>query len=247
MANFKDHFSRRAADYASCRPSYPAALADFLVDICAEPGLAWEAGCGSGQLSLLLAQHFGRVAATDASRQQLGQASRRSNIAYWCATAEDSPLAGGTADLAVAAQAAHWFDLESYYREVRRVLRPGGAVALVTYGNVRLDDRFEPLLESYREMIASYWPPERRCVEEGYRSLPFPFRELETPALQMEADWPLDRFIGYLQTSSAVQAMLRKRGETSMHSLTRRLTSAWGRSRTTRRVRWPLTLRAGRL
>ncbi|HSR51781.1 MAG TPA: methyltransferase domain-containing protein [Acidobacteriota bacterium] len=156
-------------------------------------------------------------------------------------------LAGGTADLAVAAQAAHWFDLESYYREVRRVLRPGGAVALVTYGNVRLDEQFEPLLESYREMIASYWPPERRCVEEGYRSLPFPFRELETPALQMEADWPLDRFIGYLQTSSAIQAMLREQGRAPMRDFRRRLAAAWGRAGAPRSVQWPLTLRAGRV
>lgn len=247
VATFKDHFSDQAAVYAACRPTYPRALADYLFEISPENGLAWEAGCGSGQLSVLLARRFRLVAATDASRQQLAQARRRPNIAYWCAPAESSGLAPGTADLAVAAQAAHWFNLEAYYREARRVAGPGAVLALVTYGNVGLGQNLEPLLDSYRRMIASYWPPERRFVEEGYRSFPFPFEELKTPSLKIETHWTLDQFVGYLRTSSAVQALERRQGQAPMQTFRRRLASVWDPPQEARRVHWPLTIRAGRL
>src|SRR5204862_514321 len=69
--SFEDHFSEIAAPYAAHRPSYPAALDDFLARLAPETRLAWDAGCGSGQLSVLLAGPFDRVGATDASAAAL--------------------------------------------------------------------------------------------------------------------------------------------------------------------------------
>lgn len=71
---FKDHFSVLARDYARNRPVYPAELIDFLAGVAPRAERAWEAGCGSGQFTRLLATRFQRVAATDASIQQLGHA-----------------------------------------------------------------------------------------------------------------------------------------------------------------------------
>ena len=50
---FKDHFSDRASGYASHRPVYPPELVDYLAAHCGDvhPLTAWDAGCGSGQLS----------------------------------------------------------------------------------------------------------------------------------------------------------------------------------------------------
>src|SRR2546425_2341275 len=101
--------------------------------------LAWDAGCGSGQLSVLLAERFARVIATDASPEQIAQATPHRKVAYAVAPAEASGLPPRAADLAVAAQAAHWFDLAAYYAEVRRGGRPGAGVGLVGYGLVDLD------------------------------------------------------------------------------------------------------------
>ncbi len=133
---FKDHFSEISAAYAAHRPSYPAALVDFLARLAPARRLAWDAGCGSGQLSVLLAGAFERVVATDASPEQIGRAASHARVEYRCARAEESGLPERVADLATAAQAAHWFDLPSYYAEVRRVVRPGGIVALISYGVV---------------------------------------------------------------------------------------------------------------
>ena len=49
--DFKDHFSEVAAAYAAHRPTYPPALVDLLARLAPARRLAWDAGCGSGQLS----------------------------------------------------------------------------------------------------------------------------------------------------------------------------------------------------
>jgi trans-aconitate methyltransferase len=105
---FADHFSQVAARYAAYRPHYPAALVDALADRADTRGVAWDVGCGSGQLSVALAKRFARVIATDPSRAQLDAALHHPSVDYRCEPAEASTVAD--ADLVVAAQAAHWFD-----------------------------------------------------------------------------------------------------------------------------------------
>lgn len=247
---FKDHFSAVAAAYAAHRPTYPTALVDFLAES-APPRreLAWDAGCGSGQLSVLLADRFARVIATDASPEQIAQATPHRKVQYAVAPAEASGLPPRAADLAVAAQAAHWFDLASYYAEVRRVGRSGAVVALVSYGLVRVDHAEIDLLlqRFYSEVLGAYWPPERRHVEDGYRSLPFPFDEIAAPHLEIHASWALAQVVGYVETWSAVWALERTKGPTPLAAFRRALAGVWGPAGTVRAVRWPLALRVGRL
>jgi hypothetical protein len=157
-------------------------------------------------------------------------------------------LADRIADLAVAAQAAHWFDLPGYYAEVRRVARPGAVVALISYGNVRADATVGPLIDQfYSEALGPLWPPERRVVEDGYRSLPFPFQELATPPFEIRVDWTLADMMGYVDTWSAVRAMERVEGRGPIVAFGSKLARAWGDPQTARPVRWPLSLRVGRV
>jgi SAM-dependent methyltransferase len=243
---FVDHFSDRAADYARHRPGYPAELVDFLASSVRGRDLAWDAGAGSGQLSLLLAERFARVLATDASAEQLAAAPSHPGIVYRRALAGDSGLPRGSADLAVAAQAAHWFELGPYYAEVTRVARPGAVFALVTYAAPRVDGPAGRVVGRFhREVLAGHWPPERRHVEEGYRLLPFPFREVSAPELEMLAQWDLPRVLGYLSTWSAVRALERAEGPKPFEALERELARAWGDPDEARPVRWPLSLRVG--
>ena len=111
---FKDHFSARSADYAVYRPTYPAALVDYLAGLCAATELALDAGCGTGQLSVLLARRFHHVVATDASPQQIEKAEPHPGVEYRVAPAERSGLPDASVDLVAAAQAAHWFDLPAF-------------------------------------------------------------------------------------------------------------------------------------
>jgi len=63
-SGFHDHFSQVAAGYAVHRPTYPAAVAALLAELAPRRDLAWDNGCGSGQLSVLLAGRFARVIAS---------------------------------------------------------------------------------------------------------------------------------------------------------------------------------------
>jgi len=244
---FKDHFSDVAAAYAAHRPSYPAALVDFLARLAPARRLAWDAGCGSGQLSLLLAGPFERVVATDASPEQIARAAPHAKVEYRCAAAGVSGLPDSVVDLATAAQAAHWFDLPAYYAEVRRVARRGGIVALISYGVVTAGSDLDAVIQPfYRGALAAYWPPERRHVDDGYRSLPFPFEELDAPAFEIRLDWRLEDLVGYIGTWSAVWALQQAEGQGPLATLGRELGSAWGPA-AVRTVRWPLALRVGRV
>jgi SAM-dependent methyltransferase len=245
---FKDHFSQIAAGYAAHRPTYPAALVDVLARLAPARRVAWDAGCGSGQLSRVLAGRFERVIATDASAEQIARAAAYAGVEYRCAPAEKSGLPGGAVDLATAAQAAHWFDLPAYYSEVRRVVRAGGTVALISYGVVTVSGELDAIIGPfYRDVLGRYWPPERRHVDEGYRTLAFPFPELEAPALEIRLEWSLEALLGYVRTWSAVWALERAEGPAPFAAFRAVIADAWGSPELVRPVRWPLALRVGRV
>src|SRR4051794_24102231 len=124
--SFPDLFSGHAALYARARPTYPDNLIAELAELARGSALAWDVGTGNGQAARLLARHFDRVHATDASPQQIAEAEPHPQIEFSAEPAERCSLPNGVCNLVLAAQALHWFDLESFYAEAQRVLRPGG-------------------------------------------------------------------------------------------------------------------------
>jgi SAM-dependent methyltransferase len=248
VSAFKDHFSTGSAAYAAYRPTYPRALVDFLADASPSTELALDCGCGSGQLSTLLAERFSRVIATDASAQQIANAEPHANVEYRVAPAEASGLPDGSADLVTAAQAAHWFDLPAFYAEARRVARPGGIVSLVTYGVIEMDEPVHAVVRRfYRDVVGPYWPPERRHVEEGYRAFGFPFEEFPAPPLDIAVAWTLNELSGYAETWSATRAAEKALGREPVERFRQALAQAWGEPEMRHTVRFPLSLRVGRV
>lgn len=245
---FKDHFSALATGYAAHRPTYPAALVDFLAGLVPTRHLVWDCGCGSGQLSMLLARAFDRVIATDASRDQIASALPNDKIEYRCAPAEKSGLPDGSADLITVAQAAHWFDLPAFYEEARRVGRAGAAIALLTYGIAEIAPDIDGVTGAfYRIVLDGYWPAERVHVEEGYRSLPFPFAEIVAPEFEIRVEWRLEDLTGYIKTWSAVGALRKAQGDEPLQRHFADLAEIWGPPSSRRTVRWPLALRIGHI
>lgn len=248
MKGFEDHFSGVAPAYRDFRPSYPRALASWLASQAPARSCAWDAGCGSGQFSEVLAGAFARVLATDASAQQIALARLAAGVEYRCAPAENSGLPAHCADLVVAAQAAHWFRLPDFYAEARRVGRPGSLLALICYGRNEISPELDALVDQYADVTAGpHWPPERAAVDALYRELEFPFAEVPAPAFALEERWDLPRYAGYLGTWSATQRLLAAGGADAHREFLAALTRAWGDPRAVRRIRWPLGLRAGRI
>jgi SAM-dependent methyltransferase len=242
--SFPDHFSAIAARYATFRPTYPAALVDALASLAA-PGTAWDIGCGNGQLAVALASKFTRVIATDPSQAQLDAAIRNPRVEYQCSPAESSGLPDASVDLAVAAQAAHWFDWPRFVDEVGRVAKPGALIALVSYGNLDLDGTVGEAVERYRYVVEPYWPPERVHVDNGYQDLVLPWPAVRAPAIDMTAQWSRDELLGYIQTWSATARLVESEGMDAVDALRADVTAAW-QPDDVRTIRWPLAIRLAR-
>lgn len=246
--SFKDHFSKGSADYATYRPSYPIELVEQLAAISPSQQRALDCGCGTGQLSTLLAKRFHEVIATDASDEQIKQAKACKNVIYRTALAENSGLDNATVDLITVAQAAHWLDLEKFYSEVWRIAKPEAVIALITYGVLHVEGDIDRHIQDfYYNTIASFWPIERRHVEDGYSNLPFPFQQIELPQLNIEVQWNLQQLIGYIKTWSALKAAEKALGTNPIEQILPSLQSEWGDPTIKKQVTWPLSIRAGRI
>jgi hypothetical protein len=145
------------------------------------------------------------------------------------------------------AQALHWLDLPAFYAEADRVLVPGGVLAVWSYATQRLDDGAldAMLTRFYTEVVGPFWPEERRHVEAGYLTLPFPYIEVQTPEIAMTEQWTLAQLLGYLGTWSATERFRETEGYDPVPRLGEELAQAWGDPDSARRVRWPLSVRAG--
>jgi SAM-dependent methyltransferase len=245
---FHDHFSGVAARYADFRPHYPAALFDYLTTLVPADSLVWDCAAGNGQATRGLAERFKKVIATDASREQVASAAPHPNIEWRVAPAEQSGLADASAGLITVAQAVHWFDFSRFYAEVNRVLVPKGILAVWAYGVLAIDGEAVNQLafDFYENTVGPYWPPERKLVAEGYRTIPFPFAELTPPLFHMETHWTLEQLLGYFSTWSATSRYIKVTGKNPLEQLRADLTGAWGGVKSPRRIVWPLSLRVGR-
>ena len=123
-------FAAVADAYDRARPSYPLQAAEWLTGRI--PSTVVELGAGTGKLTDLLLQLGHDVLATDPLDEMLAHLRlRHPELRVATAPAEQIPVATRSVDTVVAAQSFHWFDAEKALREVARVLKPEGRVALV--------------------------------------------------------------------------------------------------------------------
>ncbi len=248
----KDYFSTQSKSYKQYRPEYPDHLYDFLTTTLPNDATIWDCATGSGQAAEALRRHAGTVVASDQSGAQLGNAPRDTSVQYVQAVAEAMPLADHTVDLVTIGQALHWFDFEPFYAEVRRVLKPTGHIAAWTYSFLSVSPQLGPDIDAairwfYADVVGPYWPNERRWVDDQYRSIPFPFIDLDTPAFAIKVNWDLAGILGYIGSWSAVQRYKEARGADPVALLAARVVPLWGEATSRRSLSWDLALRFGRL
>lgn len=244
--SFPDHFSKQSSDYARYRPVYPAELYEYLASLTPEHDRAWDVGTGNGQAAIGLARHYRSIIATDPSEQQIVLATPHERVTYRVATAEHGVIEDRSIDLVTAALAVHWFDLNRFYAEVKRVLKPAGVLAVWTYNLTGITPEVDRVMESYyHDVLGEYWPPQIRWVDEHYQTLPFPLDEIAAPEFALEATWSLADLFGYLSSWSAAPKFEEARGYDPLDEKRASFAAAWG-AEPNRAVRWPMYLRVGK-
>lgn len=243
---FEDHFSALAETYLKYRPTYPSVLFEYLASICNDHKQAWDCGTGNGQAARFLTEHFDNVFATDASKEQLAQTSDHPKIMFKNEPAEKVSLINESTDLVTVATAVHWFNFEKFYAEVKRVLKPGGIIAVWGYHLFSITPGVDKLLiKYYKEILNNYWPEQFHFVDSRYADLPFPFAELIPPNFEMITDWDLNQVAGFLDSWSGTKIYLQKTGNHPLDIIWSELNNEWGNKKVKRKIFWPLHMRVG--
>ncbi|PWB74233.1 MAG: SAM-dependent methyltransferase [Anaerolineales bacterium] len=244
---FEDHFSAQSSQYAQYRPKYPGALYAYLASLAPARSLVWDCGTGNGQAAVGLADFFERVYATDASADQIAHAHTHPRVEYHVESAEHISLEADNVDLVTVAQAVHWFDFDKFHAEVKRVLKPGGVIAVWTYHLPEITPRIDrALLRYYSEVLADDWPERIRYLEARYQTLPFPFAEIAPSSFVMETSWDLRQLAGFLDSWSATQRYRERTGIHPLEEIWEELTNDWKDETEKRLIRWNLHFRIGR-
>ena len=131
---------------------------------------------------------------------------------------------------------------------MQRVARPVGLLAVWCYQLHTITPEIDAVVTRlYSDIVGADWPPERRLVEDGYKSLSFPFEELAPPPFQMTHSWDFSHILGYLGSWSSTQRYQKRTGRDPVELIKAELAQAWGDLDQERQVTWPLHLRVGRI
>ena len=241
----KDLFSRQANQYAAFRPTYPKELYDFIFSHVTSFTTSWDVGTGNGQVARDLSKRFEKVIASDTSAKQLENAYQAENIFYF-QTGETILFSGRRFDLICVAQAIHWFDREKFYTEVKRVGKPNSTIAVWGYGLLSVNSEIDILVRDfYVNIIGPYWDSARKLVDEEYKTIFFPFSEIQTPPFSFSFYWTLAEFQGYLNTWSSVQKYIEENNSNPVENLIAKIQPSWGLEKM--EVKFPLFLRLGKI
>ncbi len=251
MSEFKDYFSTQSRAYSRFRPQYPEDLYEYLSGLCEDHDLAWDCATGTGQAARGLSGYFDNVVATDASAAQIANAEGPGNVVFRRGLAEKTGLAAQSVDIITVAQALHWFDLNGFYKEVKRVLKPNAVLAVWTYNLLEVGEYdIDQIIKKFDEdIIGAYWPDERQLVRDNYAAMAFPFNETDVtiPEFNMTMLWSLDELMGYLATWSSVVAYKAARGEDPLKEVFSDLCTVWGAANDRKNIKGPLSFKIGRI
>src|SRR5690606_20007468 len=242
----KDNFSSNSDQYARFRPTYPPEFFDFLNSLLPVKEMAWDCGTGNGQVAHELAKTFDRVFATDISRSQIDNAVQADNIQYSIQPAEQTNFENNSFDLIVIAQAIHWFEFKKFYAEVRRTAREHAVICVVGYGLIKISEQIDLIIANfYENVVGKYWDAERKYIDEAYRTIPFPFSEIQTPSFVNAQEWTLEHLIGFLNTWSAVKHFINQEGYNPVEQVRAEIAELWERE-AIKTVHFPIIQRIGR-
>jgi SAM-dependent methyltransferase len=247
VSNFKDYYSKQAAEYSKYRPDYPRELFQYLNSITLNHELALDGATGNGQAAKGLAEFFDKVIAIDGSKAQIEYAFQHPKIEYRVGKAEVTKLEPKSADLITVATALHWINLDLFYDECRRILKDDGVVAVWTYSTVsEIDSPVDRAINSFsKNVLNSHWDKDIKQVWD-FEQINFPFKNIPAPKFELIKEWYREDYLNYMFTWSAVQKYIEINTSNPLDLLNEELKNVWA-AHEKRLIRWEIKMKVGKL
>ncbi|XP_030051311.1 putative methyltransferase DDB_G0268948 [Microcaecilia unicolor] len=223
----KDHSTLYQKYMFSPPESIQEMIYSYLKEKIDEPfGLAVDVGCGTGKSTRLLANYFHKVVGIDDSEAQINvakQFSMKPNVSFCVCSAEALPFQDASVDLVTASVSAHWFDLEKFLKEVRRVLKPNGCLAVHCF-NEDMDLHYEnDPSERLAGILPEVWYFLRNIHPNGYavikskykdifNAIPFPEKQIYTNIPDI-LPLSLPEVMGFIESACTYQYYFRQNSE----------------------------------
>uniref|UniRef100_A0A914XEM7 Methyltransferase type 11 domain-containing protein n=1 Tax=Plectus sambesii TaxID=2011161 RepID=A0A914XEM7_9BILA len=215
--------------FHAVRPTLPSNLvqriAQYVGAKIPSPNLAVDVGCGTGLSTMKLAEGVtsNKWVGMDISETQIEEAKRQhadKKIEFLVHNSDKGlPFGDGEVDLITVVQAAHWLNLDVFFKECERVLRPGGVVALCAYGIVRPivpglnDEQNRSLTKLIRKLnddlqVAGFWETNRERLVNDYNDVNLPFADQlvyrEDAEIFLQKQSTISDFLNYIDSWSAL-------------------------------------------
>jgi len=213
VSGISDFHKWSGSGYAKFRPDYSdSVFHEIIKRHHGKRELAIDVGAGTGQASVPLTKYFNKVIAYDPSPGQLEQSVKANNLEYIQSIAEKIPLPDKCVDLLVSAQAVHWFNFDQFFNETKRLLRPGGLLALWCYSlcSVTNNEEADHILKEYYKIVRPYFEEGRKYIDNHYIDIVPPYPNVERISLSMPKEVTRESFVGYLETFSGLNNWRKK-------------------------------------
>ncbi len=239
-------FEEKSDLYASSRPLYPENLFKYISSLPDNHDCVWDCATGNGQAALGLSQYFSCIEATDISNNQILNSFNDKKINYSVQPAEKTVFKDCCFDIVNVAQALHWFDLETFWKEVKRVLKPSGFFITYSYSWSYVNNEIDFAVKKYiRDIIKPYWAPNNKLCWQEYQSIQFPFETLKKSSMEIHNSWNFQEYMDYINTWSGFRSCVKHLGNKFFETAEKKIGEKWGDLSKKKLVKTPLSIIAG--
>mgnify|MGYP000203396110 CR=1 FL=1 len=243
----RSYFNTASDMYSKARPTYPAELYFWLSKQVPGHSLVWDSACGTGQASVDLAAYFECVEASDISESQVAEATPNRKINYHVCPSEITPFKDNSFDVVCVAHALHWFDLDSFWVELERVMKPGGLFACWGYNWIRLGEHEDDVMDRYiLKKLQPYWKSESKSLWREYKDIRFPLTMMDVPKFELTQNWSMYRVFEYIRSWSATTLLIESDGDQFIEDAWNEMLKLWGDPLQKKTIKLPFFVKAGR-